>query len=132
LSSLCRKSSFAYARSSTIMKPRSKATNGHAGSCTTPTLSINHMTGRERLNAVLQKQAKDRLPWTTLVDNATLSLLPEELRCNGGIDFYKHLDCDIFLLNGWNGNRPPNSHVQHIADSTLYARYSSLLSKKIE
>ena len=60
------------------------------------------MTGRERLSAVLRKQSKDRLPWTTLVDNATLALLPEELRGNGGIDFYKHLGCDIFLLNGWN------------------------------
>lgn len=60
------------------------------------------MTGRERLNAVLRKQSKDRLPWTTLVDDATISLLPEEQRGNGGIDFYKHLGCDIFLLNGWN------------------------------
>lgn len=60
------------------------------------------MTGRERLNAVLRKQPKDRLPWTTLVDDASLALLPQELRGNGGIDFYKHLGCDIFLLNGWN------------------------------
>ena len=60
------------------------------------------MTGRERLNAVLRGQPKDRLAWSTLVDNATLSLLAEELRGNGGIDFYKHLGCDIFLLNGWN------------------------------
>lgn len=60
------------------------------------------MTGRERLNAVLRKQANDCLPWTTLVDNATVSLLPESLRGNGGIDFYRHLGCDIFLLNGWN------------------------------
>lgn len=71
------------------------------------------MTGRERLNAVLRKQAKDRLPWTTLVDNATLSLLPDELCGNGGIDFYKHLGCDIFLLNGWNtpyGFKSPRHH----------------------
>jgi len=60
------------------------------------------MTGRERLDAILRKQPTDRLAWTTLVDNATLALLPEELRGNGGIDFYKHLGCDIFLLNGWN------------------------------
>jgi len=59
------------------------------------------MTGRERLNAVLHKQPKDRLPWTTLVDDATLSLLPEELGGNGGLDFYRHLGCDIFMLNGW-------------------------------
>lgn len=60
------------------------------------------MTGRERLNAILQKRPKDRLSWTTLVDNATLALLPEDQRGNGGIDFYKRLGCDIFLLNGWN------------------------------
>ena len=31
------------------------------------------MNGRERLNAVLHKQPTDRLSWTTLVDNVTLS-----------------------------------------------------------
>lgn len=61
------------------------------------------MTGRERLNAVLHKQPTDRLPWTTLVDGAALSLQPEELRGNGGIDFYRHLGCDVFMLNGWGG-----------------------------
>ena len=60
------------------------------------------MTGRERLNAVLNKQPTDRLSWTPLVDNASLSLAPEELRGNCGIDFYRHLGCDIFMLNGWN------------------------------
>ena len=60
------------------------------------------MTGRERLNAVLRKQPKDRLPWTTIVDDASLGLLPAEQCGNGGIDFYKQLGCDIFLLNGWN------------------------------
>lgn len=60
------------------------------------------MTGRERLTALLRKQPKDRLSWTSLIDNTTLPLLPEELRGNGGIDFYKHIGCDIFLLNGWN------------------------------
>jgi hypothetical protein len=59
------------------------------------------MNGRERLNAVLQRQPRDRLPWTTLVDNASLSTFPETLRGNGGVDFYRHLGCDIFLLNGW-------------------------------
>ncbi len=66
------------------------------------------MTGRERLNAVLHKQPTDRLPWTTLVDQATLSLVPENRRGNGGLDFYKHLGCDIFMLNGW--NTPYNLH----------------------
>jgi hypothetical protein len=60
------------------------------------------MTGRERLTAVLQKTRTDRLPWTTLVDNATLAGLPVDLQGNGGLDFYRHLGCDLFLLNGWN------------------------------
>lgn len=60
------------------------------------------MTGRERLGAILKKQATDRLAWTTLVDNTSLDRFPAELRGNGGIDFYRHLGCDILLLNGWN------------------------------
>jgi hypothetical protein len=60
------------------------------------------MTGRERLQAVMHKQPADRLAWTTLVDNNTLSVLPEGLRGNGGLDFYRHLGCDIFLLDCWN------------------------------
>lgn len=60
------------------------------------------MTGRERLRAILHKQPTDRLSWTTLVDNTTLLHFPKELQCGGGIDFYRHLGCDIFLLNGWN------------------------------
>lgn len=59
------------------------------------------MTGRERMNALLRKQPIDRLSWTTLVDRNTLNLLPEELRGNGGIDFYKYLGCETFLLDGW-------------------------------
>ena len=60
------------------------------------------MIGRERLNAVLKKKPKDRLPWTTLVDDACLNIFPRELQGNSGIDFYRYLGCDIFMLNGWN------------------------------
>lgn len=60
------------------------------------------MTGRERLLAVLHRQPTDRLAWTTLVDNATLEGLPEELRGQGGLAFYRHLGCGIFLLDCWN------------------------------
>ncbi len=65
-------------------------------------MDVKGMTGRERLGAVLKKRPADRLSWTTLVDNTSLDRFPEELRGNGGIDFYRHLGCDIFLLNGWN------------------------------
>jgi uroporphyrinogen decarboxylase len=60
------------------------------------------MTGRERMNAVLRKRPTDGLPWSTVVDNATLSLAPQHLRRDDGLEFYRHIGCDIFLLNGWN------------------------------
>ncbi len=60
------------------------------------------MTGRERLAALLAGRTADRLSWTTLVDDATLALVPAEFRGNHGLDFYKRIGCDIFLLNGWN------------------------------
>ena len=60
------------------------------------------MNGRQRLNAILARQPADRLAWTTLVDDATLAGVPPHLRGGGGIAFYRHLGCDILLLNGWN------------------------------
>ena len=59
------------------------------------------MNGRERLQALLRGEPTDRLAWTALVDERTLSVLPEHLRGNYGLDFYRALGCDIFLLNGW-------------------------------
>ncbi len=59
------------------------------------------MTGRQRLQAVIRRESIDRLSWTTLVDENTLRHLPEDFQTNGGLDFYRHFGCDIFLLNGW-------------------------------
>ena len=42
------------------------------------------------------------MPWTTLVDNVSLENFPAELQGNYGIDFYRHLGCDVFMLEGWN------------------------------
>src|SRR5512138_920430 len=60
------------------------------------------MTGRERILALLSRQPIDRPAWTTLVDNATLGIVPAELSADHGMAFYRHLGCDIMLLNGWN------------------------------
>lgn len=60
------------------------------------------MTGRARMEAILHRQPVDRLSWTTLIDNTSLAHFPRTLRGHGGIDFYRHIGCDIFLLNGWN------------------------------
>ncbi|MGC9065705.1 MAG: uroporphyrinogen decarboxylase family protein [Candidatus Ratteibacteria bacterium] len=60
------------------------------------------MTSEEKLLAIFNKRANGSLSWTALVDDNTLNLLPDHLRGNYGIDFYKHIGCDIMFLNGWN------------------------------
>jgi hypothetical protein len=59
------------------------------------------MTGRERLNAIMHRQPTDRLCWSTLVDDATLNALPGEMRGMSGLEFYRHLGCDVLSLNNW-------------------------------
>ncbi|NLG50873.1 MAG: hypothetical protein GX552_12265 [Chloroflexi bacterium] len=59
------------------------------------------MNGRERLTAIMHKEPADRPAWTTLVDDATLGGLPEGLAGMSGLDFYRHVGCEILLLNGW-------------------------------
>ncbi|MHB0856085.1 MAG: uroporphyrinogen decarboxylase family protein [Anaerolineae bacterium] len=59
------------------------------------------MNGRERLNAVFHRQPTEGLAWTTLVDNNALSILPPDLQGMSGIEFYRHIGCDILLLDGW-------------------------------
>ena len=71
--------------------------------------SPSSMTGRERLRCILSRRPADRLAWTTLLDGNSLALFPENLRGNGGVDFYKFLGCDIFLLNNWGVKAPLRS-----------------------
>ena len=59
------------------------------------------MTGRERLTAIMDRQPVDRLAWTVLVDDHTLRALPGRLRDLSGIEFSRHLGCDILQLEGW-------------------------------
>jgi hypothetical protein len=59
------------------------------------------MTGRERLNVVLTKRPTDRMSWSALVCDATLNQLSADLRGHHGLDFYRHIGCDVLLLDGW-------------------------------
>ncbi len=63
------------------------------------------MTGRERLNAILRKQPKDRLSWAANVDGNSLSQLPGEMQKFNMIDFSRYLGADVFALN--------NGYTQH-------------------
>ena len=59
------------------------------------------MTGRERLNAIVHRKPVDRLSWSALVEENTLSNLPPDLRGLSAVDFYRHIGCDIIMLDGW-------------------------------
>lgn len=59
------------------------------------------MNGRERLERLVHKQPADGLAWTTIVDTNTLDHLPGAMQGMSGLDFHRHLDCDVFLLNPW-------------------------------
>ena len=59
------------------------------------------MTGRERLHAVLNRQPTDRLSWTTLVDDVTRAVMPEEVRRLSPLDFYRHIGCDILQFGNY-------------------------------
>ncbi len=62
------------------------------------------------------------MSWTTLVDEATLDNLPDELSGISPIDFYKHIGCDIFLLNCWgmpyNFNSPVSCYPEAVQVQT--------------
>jgi hypothetical protein len=59
------------------------------------------MTGHQRLMAILNRQPVDRLAWTTLVDDRTRSVMPEEVRRLPVLDFYRHIGCDIMQFGSY-------------------------------
>jgi uroporphyrinogen-III decarboxylase len=59
------------------------------------------MTGRERLERVLYGGERDRLAWTTLIDEITRSVMPAEARGIGHLEFYRRIGCDVLLLGPW-------------------------------
>lgn len=92
------------------------------------------MTPKERINAILNKQPHDCLSWTALIDNNTLDCLPENLRGNFGIDFYRYIKCDILLLNGWNTPyrfRSPELNWPKNISQKIYEENGKII-KKIE
>jgi len=75
------------------------------------------MTGKERLNCILHKQPADRIPWCTLVDNTTRSVMSPEIRDMPVLDFYRYIGCDIacfgnYGLPGELSVKPPCRLVQ--------------------
>lgn len=59
------------------------------------------MTGRECLQHILRRETPPRLCWTTLVDDLTRSVMPEEVRALSPLDFYRHVGCDILQFGNY-------------------------------
>ena len=68
------------------------------------------MTGRERLTAILEGRPADRVPWTTLVDPITRSVMPAEIRDMPILDFYRHIGCDFAAFGNY--GLPPELQVK--------------------
>ena len=67
------------------------------------------MTGKERINNVLQKKSGNTICWTTLIGPPTMIGMPEGVRDLSPLEFYRHVGCDIMLLgcSGLEGVRSP-------------------------
>lgn len=59
------------------------------------------MTGRQCLQAILNHETPPRLAWTTLVDDLTRSVMPEDVRALPVLDFYRHLGCDVLQFGNY-------------------------------
>jgi len=59
------------------------------------------MTGRHCLEAILDHQTPPRLCWTTLVDDLTRSVMPDEARSLPPLDFNRAIGCDILQFGNY-------------------------------
>jgi hypothetical protein len=59
------------------------------------------MTGKERLLCILDRQATDRLSWTTLADSITRSIMPQEFQDISTLEFYREIGCDVLQFGNY-------------------------------
>lgn len=59
------------------------------------------MTGKERLSCIIHKQPADRIPWYTLADNITRSVMSSEIRDMPILDFYRYIGSDIACFGNY-------------------------------
>lgn len=59
------------------------------------------MTGRQRLSRLLDREPFEGLAWTTLVDDTSRSLMPQEVRRLHPFDFYRFIGCDILSFGNY-------------------------------
>jgi hypothetical protein len=59
------------------------------------------MKGRQLFHRVVNRQSPGRLSWTTLVDDVTRSVMPEDVRRLSPLEFYRMIGCDILQLGNY-------------------------------
>jgi len=59
------------------------------------------MTGRERLNNIINSKPTDRISWTTIADDTTRSNMPKKLKEMPLLDFYRYIGCDILQFGNY-------------------------------
>jgi hypothetical protein len=55
--------------------------------------------GKKRMEEILDKKKKGGFVWTTLVEDITMTGMPEPYRSMKPLDFYRHVGCDIFQFS---------------------------------
>ena len=59
------------------------------------------MTGRERVTAILRGRPADRPAWTTLADTRTFDIMPENVRVDNALNFYRVIGCDVMSFGNF-------------------------------
>lgn len=72
------------------------------------------MTGRERLQNILNHRPVDHLSWTTLVDDRTRSAMPRHVRETTPLEFYRRIGCDVMQFGNY--SLPPDLVVRSPAE----------------
>lgn len=94
------------------------------------------MTGKEALTSILNMKPADRLCWTTLVDEVTCTIMPEDVRKLNPLEFYKYIGCDILQFGNYGINyldfkvKYPYRFVMPETEETEYTDNRGCLVKK--
>jgi hypothetical protein len=59
------------------------------------------MTGRERLQNIINKKPVDRIAWSTLIDDRTRMNMSPDVQALSPFDFYRYIGCDHFTYGGY-------------------------------
>ncbi len=62
---------------------------------------MERSSGKKRLESIISRTAESSIAWTTLVDDVSRSLMPDEYKTIDVIDFYRKIGCDVFQFSNY-------------------------------